>query len=105
MSAPLLAAALFLAPPADPLPTAAELAAHLAHARAAAVAATRDVHVVSGTRSSNRYGGPNAPAATSSLWCEAFLKGDAAQLRKDWGPPPAGGWFAGNPAGTPPGPR
>ena len=101
VSAPLLAAALLLAPPAEPLPTAAELAAGLARVRAAAVAATRDVHVVFGTRSLNRYGGPNAPATTSSLWCEAFLKGDAAQMRKDWSAPPAGGWFPGTPSGAP----
>ena len=103
MSAPLLAAAVvFAAPPSEPLPTATGLAADLARTRAAAVAATRDVHVVFGERSLHRYSGPNGPAATSSLWGEAFLKGDAAQLRKDWGPPPPGGWFPGTPAGAPP---
>ena len=98
MFAPLLiAASLVSVPPVEPLPTAAELAAGLAEARAA----VREAHVVFADRTVT-YPNPGAAGVPQGgRWFEAFLKGDAAQVRMDWGTAPAGGWFAGTPAGVP----
>ena len=97
----LIAAVLAVAPPTDPdpaepLPTAAELAAGLTRMRAA----MDDVHLVWQERS-RAYSAPNVPASAEAYWAEAFLTGDAAQIRTIGGSAPPGKWYAGTASGVP----
>ena len=97
----LIAAALAVAPPTDPvpaepLPTAAELADGLTRVRAA----MDDVHLVWQERVQT-YAAPNVPVSAEAYWRELFLSGEAAQMRTIGGPAPPGKWPAGTASGVP----